>query len=101
GKIVQSVKSEYDSALAQENSLSQALAQQKAEALSMNRKGIDYSVLQRDVESSKQLYQNLLQRAKETGVAGELRTSNVRIVDAAERPRKPVSPQKELNLVFA
>ena len=49
----------------------------------------------------KQLYQNLLQRAKETGVSGELKTSNIRVVDPAEQPRKPVSPQKQLNEVLA
>ena len=35
----------------------------------MNRKGIDYSVLEREVQSSKQLYESLMQRAKETGIS--------------------------------
>jgi len=96
-KVVQSVRSEYQAALSQENSLSAALNQQKAEALSMNRKAIDYGVLARDVESSKQIYNSLMQRAKETGVAGELKTSNIRIVDVAEKPRAAVSPMKQLN----
>jgi succinoglycan biosynthesis transport protein ExoP len=100
-KVVQSVRTEYQSALSQENSLTVALNQQKAEALSMNRKAIDYGVLERDVDSNKQLYNNLLQRAKETGVAGELKTSNIRVVDVAERPRQPVSPQKRMNEMFA
>jgi capsular exopolysaccharide synthesis family protein len=101
GKIVQSVRSEYQSALAQENSLAAALNAQKGEALTMNRKAIDYGVLARDVESSKQIYNSLLQRAKETGVSGELKTSNIRIVDAGEQPRKPISPQKKLNELLA
>ena len=100
-KIVQSVRSEYQAAQAQEKSLMAALNQQKGEALSMNRKAIDYGVLARDVESSKQLYNNLLQRAKETGVAGELKTSNVRVVDRAERPRRPVSPRKGTNILLS
>lgn len=99
-KVVQSVRSEYQAALAQENSLMSALNQQKGEALSMNRKAIDYGVLDRDVQSNKQIYDSLMQRAKETGVAGELKTSNIRIVDTAERPRAPVSPQKKLNLLL-
>src|SRR5262245_11011193 len=100
-KIVQSVRSEYEAALAHENSLVAALNQQKAAALAMNRKGIDYSVLQRDVESSTQLYNNLLQRTKETGVAGELRTSTIRVVDPAEKPRTPVSPKRLQNELLA
>src|SRR4029079_5530379 len=86
-KIVEGVKNEYLTALAKEQSLTNALNQQKNEALSMNRKAIDYSVLDRDVQSSKQIYESLMQRAKETGVSSELKTSNIRIVDEAERPR--------------
>ena len=100
-KVVQSVRSEYQAALAQENSLTAALNAQKGEALTMNRKAIDYGVLERDVESSKQIYNSLLNRAKETGVAGELKTSNIRVVDPAEQPRKPVTPQKALNELLA
>ena len=70
-----------------------ALEAQKHEALAMNRKAIDYGVIQRDVDSNKQIYDTLLQRTKETGVSGELRTSNVRVVDAAEVPVDPVSPR--------
>lgn len=97
-KIVQSVKSELDAALAQERSLVQALEQQKGEALGMNQKFIEYSVLEREAQSSKQLYDSLMQRAKETGVSGELRTSNIRVVDAAERPRSPATPRTTVNL---
>ena len=96
-KVVQSVKSEYENALAQEQSLSSALNQQKSEALAMNRKSIEYSVLDRDVQSSKQLYDNLMQRSKETGVAGELKSSNIRVIDIAEQPRAPVSPNRMFN----
>lgn len=99
-KVVQAVRSEYQAALAQENSLTAALSQQKAEALSMNRKAIDYGVLERDVESSRQIYDSLMQRAKETGVAGELRTSNIRVIDEAEQPGKPLTPNRGLNLVL-
>jgi capsular exopolysaccharide synthesis family protein len=99
-KVVQSVRSEYQAAVSQENSLAAALNQQKTEALSMNRKAIDYGVLERDVQSSKEIYNSLLQRAKETGVSGELKTSNIRVVDAAERPRAAVSPNKRQNVLL-
>src|SRR5207237_4090909 len=96
----QSVKNEYLGSLAKENSFIAALNQQKGEALTTNRKAIDYGVLDRDVQSSKQIYESLLQRAKETGVSTELKTSNIRVVDPAERPRKPSSPQYALNLLL-
>ena len=99
-KVVQGVRTEYQAARAQEQSLASALDNQKGEALAMNRKAIDYGVLERDVESSKQIYQSLLQRAKETGVSGALKTSNIRVVDAADVSTDPVSPRRMLNLLI-
>ena len=101
GKVVQSVRNQYLAAQTQEGSLIGALEAQKREALAMNRKGIEYGVLQREVESSRQIYDSLLQRAKETGVSAELKTSNIRVVDAAEKPRSPASPRRNLNLLLA
>jgi capsular exopolysaccharide synthesis family protein len=98
-KVVQGVRTEYQAAVSQERSMTAALEAQKGEALAMNRKAIDYGVIQRDVDSNTQIYQTLLQRAKETGVSGELRTSNVRIVDNAEAPVDPVSPRRGLSIL--
>lgn len=97
-KVVQSVKSEYDAAVTQERSLEAALGQQKTEALAMNEKSIEYNVLNRELQSSRQIYDSLLQRAQETGVSGELKTSNIRIVDPAETPAAPAYPRVRLNL---
>jgi len=99
-KVVQSVRNEFLSAQAKEKSLSSELESQKAGALALNRKGIEYGVLRRDAESNKQIYEALLQRAKETGISGELRASNIRIVDEAEVPRYPVRPNKSRGLLF-
>jgi len=98
--VVSSLHTEYKAAVAQEHSLTKALDDQKREALSMNRKAIDYGVLARDADSSRQVYNSLLQRAKETGVSGELRSSNIRIIDRAEQPRTPVSPNRTLDILL-
>jgi succinoglycan biosynthesis transport protein ExoP len=98
--VVSSLHTEYRAAVAQEQSLTRALDEQKREALSMNRKAIDYGVLARDAESSRQVYNSLLTRAKETGVSGELRSSNIRIIDRAEQPRSPISPRRTLDILL-
>src|SRR5262249_40172589 len=100
-KIVQAMQNDYQRALAQERSLGEALEQQKREALDMNRKGIEYSVLARDATSNRQIFEGLMQRTKETGISGELKTSNIRVVDPAEIPRRPISPNKRNNLLIA
>ncbi|MFB3855239.1 MAG: GumC family protein [Vicinamibacterales bacterium] len=98
-KVVESVRNDFVTAQAREQSLAQAVAQQKAETLSLNRKSMEYSVLQREAESNRQLYENLLQRTKETGLSGELRASNSRIVDPAETPRAPILPARSRDLM--
>jgi polysaccharide biosynthesis transport protein len=100
-KVVQSVKNDFLAAQTQERSMVAALEQQKGEALGLGKKGIEYGVLQRDAESNRLIYNSLLQRAKETSVSGELKTSNIRVVDPAETPVSPVSPKRALNMLIA
>lgn len=92
GKVVESVKNEYLSAVGEERSLQSALDSQKTEALSLNRKGIEYGVLQREAESNKQIYESLMQRTKETDIASDRKSTNIRVVDQAETPKAPISP---------
>jgi polysaccharide biosynthesis transport protein len=99
--VVDAVKTDYLAALGNEQSLTAALNTQKAEAQALNRKAIEASVLERDVQSSRQIYDSLLQRAKETGVSSELKTSSMRVVDRAEQPLEPARPRPWLNLGFA
>src|SRR5581483_6526152 len=56
-KVVQSIYNDFVAAQNQERSLSTALETQKTEALKLNRKGIEYGVLQREAESSRQIYE--------------------------------------------
>ena len=69
-----------------------ALAPQKAQATDLNRKSIDYSVLQREAESNRQVYESLLQREKELRVVSNSRANNVRLLDRAEVPGSPFTP---------
>lgn len=100
-KVVESVRNAYLSAQAQEATLAAALEQKKGEALALNRSGITYSVLKREVESNRLIYDTLLQRAKETDVAAKDRAGSIRILDKAEVPQVPASPNRRLNLLLA
>jgi capsular exopolysaccharide synthesis family protein len=100
-RIAAAVESEYQAALSAEQSLMRALDEQKAEAQALNRRSIDHAALQREAVSVRQVYQTLLQRAKETSVSRELRATNVQVVDSARPPRQPVFPRKMFNLAMA
>jgi capsular exopolysaccharide synthesis family protein len=100
-RVVNSLRNEYKLALAREESLKKALARQKTESLEMNKKAIQYKVLRRQAESSRNMYELLVKRFKETSLTEEMKTGNIRIVDRAEVPRFPVKPRKKLNLLLA
>jgi polysaccharide biosynthesis transport protein len=63
--------------------------------------GIQYGMLKQDVYTARQIYDSLLQRAKETDVTGELQTTNIRVVDRATVPEKPSKPRKKRDLLLA
>lgn len=96
--VVRLVKADYDGALAQERNLMDALETQKRDVLSMSREGIPFGVLKREAESTRAIYQKLLEQAKQTGVSNQLRTTNVRVVDLAELPRSPARPDRRGNM---
>ena len=91
-KSVAAIKSDYQAALDEEKQLGRDLEGQKGRATDLNRKSIDYSVLQREAESNRQVYESLLQREKELRVVSNSRANNVRLLDSAEVPGSPFTP---------
>jgi succinoglycan biosynthesis transport protein ExoP len=100
-KVVQALRNDYLAASANERALQSSLDQQRTEAQELNRASIQYGALQRDAQSNQTMFTGLLERSRETGISGELKTSNIRIVDAAETPRRAISPNKTANLSLA
>ena len=92
-RLATKYQKDYQAALGREKLLRASLENQKTEENQLNESGIEYSLLKRDVESNRQLYEGLLQKLKEAGVMTGLRSSNVRIVDPASAPTSPSSPK--------
>jgi succinoglycan biosynthesis transport protein ExoP len=99
--VVRAAETDYRTAGQQEANLQASLDVVKREALDVNRKAIEFSVLKREVESNQQLYKELLNRNKQTGLETELKTTNIRVVEKAEVPRAPISPQHVRNYQLA
>jgi capsular exopolysaccharide synthesis family protein len=97
-RMQQQIRDEYLAALQRETLLTTAFNQQKQEANQLNESAIEYSVLKRDAEANRQLYQDLLQRLKEAGVSAGLRSSNIRVVDIARTPTGPIKPNVPRNI---
>jgi succinoglycan biosynthesis transport protein ExoP len=100
GGRASSLQAEFLAAASAERALQGRVAVLKGSVLDLRGRSIQYNILQRDVDTNRSLYDALLQRYKEVGVAGGIGTSPVSIVDRAEVPSGPYKPDLLLNLVL-
>ncbi len=101
GKISASLKSSYESALAQEVEMQKRVESLKADVLDLQKRSIIYNGLKREADVNRSLYDSLLQRFKEVGIAGGVGANNIFVVDKAELPIAPSSPRTVLNMLLA
>lgn len=85
-RIPETLRSELDRATTTEQSFQQALQEQERESLNLNRQAIAYSVLAREVETDRSLYQAVLKRLKESDVELGLPPVQVRRFESAQTP---------------
>ena len=98
--IIERVGTEYQSALRREKKLSAAYAPQAKLVSQQAGKAIQYNILKREVDTSRQLYDNLLRKVKEASVASAMSASNIRVFDPATPPRFPSKPNHLLNVAL-
>ena len=84
----------YKTAKDTEDKLAAAFHEQQQAALDMNRIGIPYNVLQREVESERSMYDSLMMRVRETTISAEIKSSPFRIIQEPMVSIRPVKPEK-------
>ncbi len=72
----------------------------ESDALATNRKELKYTILQRNVDTHKRLYDILLQRIKESDITGDIDVSNLRVAEPAVTPLGPINPHKLRNMIL-
>ena len=90
---------DYRAALSAEGALQSRVASLKGSVLDLRGRSVRYNILQREVDTNRGLYDALLQRYKEIGVAGGVGASPVSIVDRADPPAGPYKPNLLYNLI--
>lgn len=100
-RVSNSVRNEYRQALAREQALENRVNSLKRDFLDLRRRSIQYNIYQQEVDTNRALYDGLLQRFKEIGVAAGVGVNNISIVDTANAPEKPSSPKLLINLVVS
>ncbi|MBG1233222.1 GumC family protein [Aestuariivirga litoralis] len=99
--IKQSIEASYLASKGEEERLQAQLDASKNEVVDQRNRSIQYNILKREVDTNRALYDGLLQRYKEIGVAGGIGTNNVSVVDRATQPKDPRSPVLWLNIAIA
>ncbi len=100
-RVSGSIETDYRGAVERERALQARVEQLKSSYLDLRRRSIQYNIFQQEVDTNRALYEGLLQRFKEIGVAGGVGVNNVAVVDQADVPQKPSSPRLLINLAIA
>jgi len=97
-EIRKSARSNFRSARQLETQLKEKFGRAKTEMLDLQTRNIRYSIVKREVDTNRSLYDGLLQRLKEVGVAGGVGLNNISVVDKAQVPLVPYKPSLNRNL---
>lgn len=99
--IRNSLRNQYRTAQSQESQLSATVNQLKGATLSEQSLGIRYNILKREVDTNRELYNGLLQRYKEVSAEAGVTSNNISVIDRAEPPLLPISPNPKINIILS
>lgn len=101
-RLVANLKNEAEVAEERERQLAQSLTQLKEQQIVSKDTGVDLKELEREAVTSKQLFEALLTRYKQTAETQGFQLPDVRIIEKADAPQFPASPKrKQLVLIAA
>lgn len=86
--ILNRLHNEYASAQKEEQADAAALAKQSSTASAAAQKEIHYNTLKRELETTRNMYEDVLKRVNDTELISVTQASGMRIIDAATSPEK-------------
>jgi capsular exopolysaccharide synthesis family protein len=99
-RIVERISNDFEEAESREKLLAAEYQAQSSFLSGEAAKVTHYGILQREVETNRQLYESLLQKVKEAGISAALRASNIQVIDPAKPPDAPYGPRLELGSMW-
>jgi capsular exopolysaccharide synthesis family protein len=91
------IRKDFEAAQAREGALTRALERQKLEVQALNGKAVEYTALEREAGTNREVLDKLLQRSREITLSRQLESTAVRVVDWADTPDTPVLPRAMRN----
>jgi succinoglycan biosynthesis transport protein ExoP len=99
-RVIATTKNSYELAKSQEKNLEERLASTKSELLNLNEKFIQYSIMKRDVDANRVVYESLTSSIKKEAVTEQSQTVNVWVIKNAVLPAAPSKPNTRRNLAL-
>jgi capsular exopolysaccharide synthesis family protein len=99
--VQQRIREEYNTSTHTLSLMQTQLDKQMQDAYKLNESAAQYALLRQDAESSRQLYDQLQLKLKESNLAAGLNTASVTVIDEALLPLGPVSPDVRTNVMIA
>jgi len=87
------IAKDLEAAQSRERALTGALERQKSEAQALNGKAVEYTALEREANTNREVLDKLLQRSREIALSRQLESTAVRVLDWAGVPDTPVLPR--------
>ncbi|WP_376694364.1 GumC family protein [Wenzhouxiangella sp. EGI_FJ10409] len=100
-QMVEGILGRYENLQAQAESLDEAIDERESRMLALNEQAVQYNILQREFETNRELYDGLLQRMKEIGVASGIQENNITLIEEAMAAGAPFKPNVPRNLAMA
>lgn len=99
GNVRNSIRAQFQSAQEAERQLYLKVGELKNDTLAEQDRTVQYGLLAREAETNRQVYDGLLERFKQLNAVAGVSLSNVAIIDIAETPGAPSSPNLLKNLL--
>jgi hypothetical protein len=100
-RLVANLKNEAEVAEGRERQLSHSLNQLKDQQVVTKDVGVELKDLEREAASSRQIFEALLTRYKQTAETQGFQLPDVRIIEKADAPQFPASPKRKQLVVMA
>lgn len=92
--LEEKLKADFERAVREERSLRAALERAKSEAVLQNQANIQFNIIKQDVETSKSLYTEFLQKTSQAEVEKAEQHNDMRLIEPAQVPGWPVGPHR-------
>lgn len=82
-------------------SIKKKIEEEKQKIIENSKRAIKYSIMKRDVDLNKELYNAFMKKLKELDIAAEVKKSNISVLEYATKPEFPVKPKKKSILLIS